>query len=131
MYNGFQHVLNGNLKSFEGFTIQSLKNMDETRLRATSSSHGLCQIMGYNALALGHTIEDLDIPAKHYPIAAMLMAKFIQNWQLDSTKDFKEMSHCWNGGHPTAITTPPNYAELCVLRKDIWEALQCLYGFGK
>jgi hypothetical protein len=123
VYAGFQDVLAGKRISYEGFTQARLQNLGVTYLRALSSSHGLTQVMGYNAVALKHQIAELDDPATHYHIAAELMAEFTEQFGLDPRKDFASMAQCWNGGHPGAHTVPPEYAENLMLRKAIWEAL--------
>ena len=122
----FQHlmdVLTSTELDYGGLKRADLAGLAADEIRALASSHGLTQVMGYNAVVLGHQVAELDDPATHYPIAARLMAQFNERFGLDPAKDFAEMATCWNGGHVGAKTVPPEYAANLVLRKSIWEAL--------
>ena len=89
-----------------------------------ASSHGLTQVLGYEAIDLGHTVDDLNDPERHYQVAGLLLAKDIQHFDLSPLSDFEAMLRCWNGGHPTAATFDPHYVHNGLLRMKIWDALE-------
>jgi hypothetical protein len=95
------------------------------RADALASSWGLTQIMGYHILEGGSTktIDGLRDPALHMAMCTRMLAQFATHFQLDITKDFSAMLHCWNGGHPTAETADPNYVPNAMRRMDLWTTL--------
>jgi len=121
----FENVLSGAEEAYGGFKQAELSRLSSDQVKALASSHGLTQVMGYNALSMGFEVSDLDDPHKHFDIAAALMARFCEQFGLDPLKDFEDMATCWNAGHPgpTAHTIPPEYAANVILRMQIWEAL--------
>lgn len=79
------------------------------RVDALATSWGYTQIMGYNAMAEGKTIDTLQDPVGSLDFTIVLLARFIHTFQLDPRSEFKEMFECWNGGHPGAKTADPQY----------------------
>jgi hypothetical protein len=96
------------------------------RVDALATSWGLTQIMGYQILAGGapvKTIAGLQDPAMHLAMALRMLAQFAAQFQLDVTKDFSGMLHCWNAGSPSAPTFDPNYVPNAMRRMDLWATL--------
>jgi len=96
------------------------------RVDALATSWGLTQIMGYHILessAPVKTIAALQDPAMHLAMALRLLAQFAAQFQLDVTKDFSAMLHCWNAGSPSAATFDPNYVPNAMRRMDLWASL--------
>lgn len=132
VYKELIAVLQGIRPSYGKIKQQHLRMLGGARIRLLASSHGLTQIMGYHTIELGDALEDLDVPEKHYPIAANLMAGFVSEFNLDPASDFEPMARCWNTGQPwdnpvtpkiEGKTYDPNYVQNLLLRMKIWEAL--------
>jgi hypothetical protein len=123
VYHYFEDVLHGISLSYAGVKQVELEVMGDAEIRALSSSHGLTQVMGYQAHVQRRPVADLEDPEKHYPIAAGVLVGFLNHFGLDPQVDFAAMATCWNAGNPNGVTTDPEYVSNLLLRKAIWEAL--------
>jgi hypothetical protein len=110
-------------------TINTFYDLD-----GLASSWGLTQIMGYHVLepiGEGFTLADLVKLPRQFDLALRLMAQFANRYNLDVTKDFAEMFHCWNTGTPESKmadgtmhpTFDPNYVPNGLARKALYEQL--------
>lgn len=105
-------------------TSSMLAGMSDDDLRKYSSSYGLTQVEGYNVLVWpGVSIDDLNDPAKHYALAARLLAEDIQRFGLDPKNDFEPMFRCWNSGSPNGKTWDPDYAANGLARMALWSQI--------
>jgi hypothetical protein len=89
-----------------------------------STSWGLVQVMGYEAIAL-HTngVAALQSPASEMAVATRMLADFSRRYQLDLAKDFSELFGCWNTGRPHSPTADPNYIPNGLARMELYRAL--------
>jgi hypothetical protein len=92
-------------------------------LLAWATSWGWTQLMGYHAIEWRVDVADLVDPEKHYRFAAKLMAGFVEQYQLDPTKDFDQMARCWNTGSPAGKTYDPAYVANLLARMEAWGKL--------
>lgn len=88
-----------------------------------ATSWGLTQIMGYEGIAFGVPITDLQMPATSLGITLRMLGQFASRFQLDMTRDFDEMFRCWNSGRPHAVTSDPNYSPNGLARMAIYKGL--------
>jgi hypothetical protein len=88
-----------------------------------STSWGWTQLMGYHALEWGVGVADLWDPAKHYGLAARLMAGFVKQYSLDPERAFEPMARCWNTGRPDGVTFDLQYVPNLLHRIDVWNSL--------
>ena len=113
VYHYFEDVLHGIGLSYAGMKQVELEVMADAEIRALASSHGLTQVMGYQAHVQRHPVSDLEDPEKHYPIAAGVMVGFLNHFGLDPQADFAAMATCWNTGNPNGVTTDPSMFQIC------------------
>jgi hypothetical protein len=120
VFEALERVVAGMAPRYGSITPALLQPFDAAGLHALASSWGLTQVMGYNALAHGHTVAQLNDPMTHYPIAASVLAEFVAADGLDPSCDFAEMFDCWNTGRPR--DPDPVYVANGLLRLAIWQA---------
>jgi hypothetical protein len=102
---------------------------EDEALRDLATSWGFTQIMGYHMVGRPGTARDLLEPSFHYRVALSLLAQFAAAYQLDVTREFAAMFHCWNTGQPYGpprgpSTCDPNYVANGIRRMAIWAELQ-------
>lgn len=91
------------------------------RLVDLSTSWGLTQIMGYQVLPFGRSLEKLSDPQENLTFATVLLAQFAHRHQLDLQKEHVELFACWNTGQPDpGKTYDPHYCGRGVARMDIY-----------
>src|ERR1039458_9572978 len=80
--------------------------MSDEWYRANSTSWGLLQIMGENYAGPPAELAD---PLTNITQAERMLADFAERFDLDLTKDFKEMFRVWNTGSPVGKCYSPDY----------------------
>jgi len=106
-----------------GQQVSSTLNMQMiVALDQLSTSWGLVQVMGYEAIAL-HTngIVALQTPASEMDVATRMLADFARRYQFDLAADFSEMFDCWNTGRPHSPTADPKYIPNGLRRMEIYQ----------
>jgi hypothetical protein len=93
---------------------------DDDHTRANATSWGLTQIMGYNYPGAP---VDLANPGINLSSAVKMLEGFAQRFQLDVTKDFVSLFHCWNSGEPRHATFDPKYSAKGLVRMKVYEGL--------
>jgi hypothetical protein len=93
------------------------------RLDDLASSHGLTQIMGYQLLQWGATLNLLEQPFTNLQFAVKLLGQFAKRWTLNPAADFPQLFACWNTGRPFGATADPNYAANGLARMKLYEAI--------
>ena len=111
---------------FDANHQRDLAALPDEALRELATSWGYTQIMGYHMVARAGTVRDLLEPARHFRIALELLAEFIEEFQLDPTREFAEMFCCWNTGQPYAHTFDPHYVERGLGRMDLYARVSAL-----
>jgi len=89
-----------------------------------STSYGLVQIMGYEAIPYnlkGALV--LQDPASELVVALKMLRDFATRSQLDLASDFSELFDCWNTGRPHAPTFDPAYIPNGLQRMQVYQAL--------
>jgi hypothetical protein len=98
------------------------------RLDSLATSHGLTQVMGYEAIALHlDGVARLADPAGELPITLRMLADFAHRFGLDLTASSStaagELFDCWNSGRPHAPTADPQYIPKGLARMKIYAEL--------
>jgi len=91
-------------------------------LMELATSRGLTQIMGWHALEFGRAALT-GSPTDQLNFTVELLGWFAERYQLDYTKDFEQLFHCWNTGTPTdpPATYDPNYVANGMARMQAYE----------
>lgn len=113
---------------FEGNSVIPAISNAMQRLDSLATSWGLTQIMGYNAMAVGKSVDVLRDPAGNLDFALAMLARFAAQFHLDVTKDFEQMFRCWNTGQPDGTTFNPNYVANGLARMQLWPEVLRLMG---
>lgn len=99
------------------------------RLDELATSWGLTQIMGYHILEWSsipgwyRAVDDLRVPESNLRCTALLLTQFANVFELDLSKDFSALLHCWNAGSPNAATFDPAYVPNALRRMDLYSSL--------
>jgi len=89
-----------------------------------SSSWGLVQIMGYEAIPYRlDGVAALRNPVSEMVVALRMLAEFASRNALDLGKDFSELFACWNTGRPHSPTADPNYIPNGLRRMELYKAV--------
>lgn len=91
------------------------------RLDGLATSHGLTQVMGYEAIAF-HLPDFLQLrdPGGELSVTLKMLADFAQRFGLDLAGDFAQLFDCWNTGRPHAQTADPQYIPKGLERMKIY-----------
>jgi hypothetical protein len=113
-----------NIMAFSQSVSATLNMQLIVALDQLSTSWGLVQIMGYEAISY-HTagVAALQSPVSEMTVANRMLADFAARNSLDLTKDFPPLFDCWNTGRPHAPTADPNYIPNGLRRMLLYEAL--------
>lgn len=120
----FGSIARENIIAF-GQQVSSTLNMQMiVALDQLSTSWGLVQIMGYEAIAY-HTagVAALQSPVPEMTVATRMLADFAARKSLDLAKDVSQLFDCWNTGRPHAPTADPQYIPNGLRRMELYKAL--------
>ena len=94
------------------------------RLDSLATSHGLTQVMGYEAIAFHlDGVSRLQDPAGELSITLKMLTQFAERFALDLASNFSELFDCWNSGRPHAPTADPQYIPNGLARMQIYAGL--------
>jgi hypothetical protein len=96
----------------------ALQNLD-----SLATSWGLTQIMGYESIALGFPVADLQIPGDSLHQTQRMLSDFAAEFKLNPQADFAQLFDCWNTGRPHAATADPQYIVNATSRMQIYRDL--------
>jgi hypothetical protein len=88
-----------------------------------ATSWGLTQIMGYESIALGFPVADLQIPGDSLHQTQRMLSNFAAEFKLNPQADFAQLFDCWNTGRPHAATADPQYIVNATSRMQIYRDL--------
>lgn len=88
-----------------------------------ATSYGPTQIMGYQALAGGFDLAELDQIGAHYRHAVNMLDDFARRFELATDAGMALFFHCWNAGSPTGRTFDPKYTSNGLSRMAIYQTL--------
>jgi hypothetical protein len=95
------------------------------RLDSLATSHGLTQVMGYEAIAFHlDGVERLQDPAGELPITVKMLTQFAERFALDLRTDSSLLFDCWNTGRPHAQTFDPSYIPNGLARMAIYQQME-------
>jgi len=109
-------------------TISDAVTIAMQRLDSLATSWGLTQIMGYNVLEVGKTVDTLRDPDGNLNFAIAMLTRFAARFHLDVTKDFADLFRCWNTGQPDGKTFDPNYVINGLNRMAVWPQVLTAMG---
>ena len=116
--------------SISATTVGGVPPLPDSMLRLDSlaTSHGLTQVMGYEAVAFHlDGVTKLQDPAGELPITLNMLADFARRFDLDlsasSSTAAGELFDCWNSGRPHAPTADPQYIPNGLARMAIYQSL--------
>lgn len=92
---------------------------NDAKVERNATSWGLTQIMGINYAG---DPRDLADPQTNLIQAVRMLSNFAERFQLDLTKEFDELFHCWNTGQPDRPTYDPLYAAKGIARMALWQS---------
>jgi hypothetical protein len=93
-------------------------------------SWGPTQILGYQALAGGYSIAELNNVGKHFVHAVQILAAFQKAFNLEPASNegtgasADPYFRCWNSGAPKGRTFDPQYAAKGLARMAIYNSLE-------
>lgn len=79
------------------------------QLDTLATSWGLTQIMGYESIALGVPLLQLQMTSTGLNLTRRMLQEFAMRFKLDASKDFSPLFACWNTGRPNGKTADPDY----------------------
>jgi hypothetical protein len=98
--------------------LLSLQGLDNL-----ATSWGLTQIMGYESIALGFPVADLQIPGDSLHQTQRMLSDFAAEFKLNPQADYAQLFDCWNTGRPHAATADPQYIVNATSRMQIYRDL--------
>lgn len=115
-------------RDYNGITRVDLKGLSSPQLRLLATSFGYTQIMGWWSIPLKVTVESLQNPSTHLPIAVRLLERVAGVGRQDGQNflklgDFAAAFRIWNSGSPTGKTHDPKYVERGLAVLDAYRAL--------
>lgn len=88
-----------------------------------STSWGPTQIMGYQTIGMGVSLEDLKTASlKHFTLCGAILQAFVREWHLGAA-DWESLFRCWNTGRVTGQTTDPDYVAKGLARMAMYAGL--------
>jgi hypothetical protein len=92
-----------------------------------STSWGPTQIMGYQTIGMGVSLEDLKLASlKHFTLCSSILKAFVKEWGLQTVitaGEYTQLFRCWNTGRPDGQTTDLDYVAKGLSRMAIYAAL--------